>query len=367
MKNALLSPLLLGTLLLTAACGPEEERAEGEPSPTAQQALTQATATYDATLGVPHCATPAISCDSSTLLTGRSAWVGPEANAPNTLGGSCTDGTAGSFHYDESMDRLKVINTAGVNMAAGNTVQLQGNYWAGSAYSGDKLDLYYATNASQPVWQYLTTLTPNGSGARSFSYTFTLQSGSTTQAVRAQLRYGGAASPCDTSSAYSFYRDADDLAFTVEPAATSGITNGGFESALSGWGASGNASANTTPGLSRTGSGHVVLQPAYPTLARISQQVMIPLTAQTLQLYYRVESGTTGSLVSNLRVRIIPSMGTTFYQAFASNLTSTGAGYALYSTNISQYAGQSVRLELEAFNNFTSSTEVFRIDDVSVQ
>jgi hypothetical protein len=365
MKKTLSSPLVLGTLLLTLACGPEQERTVSESLHSVQQAQ-QITASYSSMLGVPLCSVPTISCDSGSLLTGRSAWVGPEINAPNTLQGSCADGTSGSFHYDESVDRLKVINTVGYTMTAGSTIQLQGSYWAGRTPSADSVDLYYAPNAEQPIWQYLTTLTPRTSGAQSIFHTFTLQMGGSIQAVRAQIRYGGNASPCDTSF-YSFYNDVDDLAFVVQPPARTGISDGGFEATYLSWSSSGNATANQTPGLSRTGAGHLVLQPASPNLARVSQSVMLPLTAQTLQLYYRVESTNPSTTVSNVRLRIIPSTGSSFDQAFASNSTSTGAGYALHSVNIARYAGQRVQVEIEAFNNFSNNNHVYRIDDVSVQ
>ncbi|MFY0568630.1 hypothetical protein ACN28E_33085 [Archangium lansingense] len=368
MKNRLRFPAVLTTLVLTAACGQEAERAAEEPTLTAKQpALVQAMATYDATLMAPSCTMAALSCDSGSLVTGRSAYLGPEANAPNTLGGSCPDGTSGSFHYDESVDAVKVITTTGTNMAAGKPIQLQVKVWAGSYYTADKLDLYYTTDAAQPTWRYLTTLSMTGSGARSFTHTFTLQSGSSMQAVRAQLRYGGSASPCTTSTSYPFNNEADDLAFFVEPGSgsTSGVVNGGFESALSSWTSSGTVRAETS-GLSHGGTSHAVLQPAYPTPARISQQVQLPTTARTLQFYYRIESGRTDAVVSNLRVRIVPSSGYVFDSAIASNLYASGS-YALYSMDISQYAGQSVRLDLEAHNTYISTSEVYRIDDVLVQ
>src|SRR4030095_4168100 len=68
------------------------------------------TAVFDAALQAPKCATVGISCDSgATLLNGRDTLSGgTEPNQPNTINDSCADGTSGTFHSDESNDRLKV-------------------------------------------------------------------------------------------------------------------------------------------------------------------------------------------------------------------------------------------------------------------
>jgi bacterial leucyl aminopeptidase len=56
------------------------------------------TAVYSATLKAPTCAASAAWCWSGTLLDGPGS---TEASAPNTLGGSCADGTAGVYHQQE--------------------------------------------------------------------------------------------------------------------------------------------------------------------------------------------------------------------------------------------------------------------------
>ncbi len=165
-------------------------------------------ATYDATLKVPKCATVGFGCDSGMLLNGRAA-LGPETNAPNTIHGSCADGTSGSFHSDESNDRLTVTTEDGTNLAVGKTVKVEATVWAYSA-SADKLDLYYAADAANPVWTLIGTLSPPGSGSRTLSATYTLPAGSL-QAVRARFRYQGTAGPCTTGN----YDDHDDLVFAV--------------------------------------------------------------------------------------------------------------------------------------------------------
>ncbi len=178
---------------------------------TVNNALAAQTAVYDSVLRAPKCATVGISCDSGTsLLLGR-ATKGPEPNYPNTINNSCSDGTSGTFHSDESNDRLKVATNDGGALAAGKTVTVTATVWAYRSYTADHLDLYYAANANSPSWTFLTTLTPSGSGSRTLSASYTLPSG-TLQAVRANFRYNGSASSCTTGS----YDDHDDLVFAVQ-------------------------------------------------------------------------------------------------------------------------------------------------------
>ncbi|WP_434391365.1 Ig-like domain-containing protein [Melittangium boletus] len=175
-------------------------------APPAQGAL----ATYDSTRKAPGCLTPGqASCDSGALLNGRGA-LGPESNAPNTLFSSCADNSSGTYHSDESLDRLKVVTVDGTPLATGKTVRIEATVWAYSS-SSDALDLYTAPNANSPTWTFLTTLVPPGTGARTLSATYTLPSGAL-QAVRGVFRYGGTKSACAQAS----YRDHDDLFFAVQ-------------------------------------------------------------------------------------------------------------------------------------------------------
>jgi leucyl aminopeptidase len=170
---------------------------------------TTVTATYDATLKAPKCATVGGGCTSGNLLNGRAA-LGPETNAPNTINASCADGTSGGYHSDESNDRIKVSTTDGTNLAAGKQVTVEATAWVFST-SADRLELYYAANANSPSWTLIGTLTPPGTGSQTMSATYTLPSGSL-QAVRARFRYQGTAGACGTGA----YDDHDDLVFAVE-------------------------------------------------------------------------------------------------------------------------------------------------------
>ncbi len=168
------------------------------------------TAVYDTTRRAPGCASAVWSCDSGSLLKGRGP-LGPELNAPNTLNGSCVDGSSGSYLWNESLERLKVSTLDGAPMAAGKTVRIDATVWAYSTGSSDSLDLYYTANAASPTWTYLTTLKPPGGGQRVLSATYTLPAG-TLQAVRGVFRYSGTRSACGWGS----YTDHDDLFFVTQ-------------------------------------------------------------------------------------------------------------------------------------------------------
>ncbi len=169
------------------------------------------TAVYNAALKAPGCATTGSSCDSGpTLLLGRGTMSGGvEPNQPNTINNSCADGTSGTFHSDESNDRIAIASTDGGPLTAGKTAKITATVWAYDSTS-DALDLYSAANANNPTWVFLNTIKPAAAGAQTLATTFTLPSGGL-QAVRAHFRYQGTASSCSTGA----YDDADDLVFAV--------------------------------------------------------------------------------------------------------------------------------------------------------
>jgi leucyl aminopeptidase len=142
-------------------------------------------------------------------LRGRDG-KGPEPNQPNTINDSCPDGTLGTYHADESNDRLAVSTLDGSALAPGKVVRIDATVWAWVTPSADKLDLYYAADATNPVWTFVATLTPPGSGQRLLSATYTLPAGPV-QAVRARFRYQGTPAACLAGG----YDDHDDLVFAV--------------------------------------------------------------------------------------------------------------------------------------------------------
>jgi subtilase family serine protease len=170
------------------------------------------TAVYNSTLKAPACTTVGSSCDSgASLLLGRDHMSGgAEPNQPNTIASSCADGTSGTFHSDESNDRIVVTSSSGA-LTHATTATVSATVWAWTGYTSDALDLYYAANANSPSWVFIKTIVPTKAGAQTLSATFTLPTGSL-QAVRAQFRYQGRASSCTTGS----YNDHDDLVFAVQ-------------------------------------------------------------------------------------------------------------------------------------------------------
>jgi hypothetical protein len=187
------------------------------------------TAVYDSTLKAPKCVNAGSGCDSGpSLLLGRDTMSGgAEPNQPNTINNSCADGTSGTFHSDESNDRIVVATTDGSPMAAGKTVKVSATVWAYSSNTADALDLYYTANANSPSWVLMATIVPPAAGAQTLSATYTLPSGSL-QAVRANFRYQGSASSCSTGA----YDDHDDLIFAVGAGAP-GFTVSASPSAVS--------------------------------------------------------------------------------------------------------------------------------------
>ena len=170
-------------------------------------------AAYDSTLKVARCTAVASFCDTgANLIRGRDNMSGgPESNAPNTLNASCADGTAGTFHFDESLDRLAVFTTDGSVLDAGKTVRIDATVWNYS--STDSLDLYFAPNANNPVWTAIATDVKAAGGSQTqqvISTTFVLPA-ATLPVIRANWRYSGTAGSCTTGS----YDDRDDLVFAL--------------------------------------------------------------------------------------------------------------------------------------------------------
>jgi hypothetical protein len=142
-------------------------------------------------------------------LNGRGLQAGgAEPHQPNTINNSCADGLYGTFHVDESIDHLRISSSDGQAFAPGKTVRIDASVWAYS--NQDYLDLYYAADASAPSWVFIGTIKAAAAGSQVLSGTYALPNG-TRQAIRAGLRFGGAAAPCTSG----FYDDHDDLVFTV--------------------------------------------------------------------------------------------------------------------------------------------------------
>lgn len=168
-------------------------------------------ADFAATLGVPACLSPGSACDSGPLLRGRDG-LGPELHAPNTLDGSCTDGTAGVYRQDESIERLSVASFDAANLTGGKPVMVRADVWIGDP--SDALDFFYASDARHPSWSHAGTVKPvvGGGSMQTLGTAFQLPTSGSLQAIRAQWRRGGAPSSCGAGD----FNDRDDLVFAVE-------------------------------------------------------------------------------------------------------------------------------------------------------
>jgi hypothetical protein len=188
-------------------CG---QSAYASASFTTANVCAPSAATYSATTQAPACGS-GCGCDSGTLLRGRGRMSGGfEANASNTIGGTCADGNSGTYHADESIDKIVVKSLDKSIIAPGTPVKLDVTVWCQSAT--DRVDLYYTTDAASPTWAPLTTSLPcTGAGAKTFSQTFNAGATGGLHAVRAQIRYGGLLTTCTSGN----YNERDDLAFTV--------------------------------------------------------------------------------------------------------------------------------------------------------
>jgi leucyl aminopeptidase len=138
--------------------------------------------------------------------------VGPEKNTPNTIGASCSDGSQGRYHVDESVDAMRVSSVSGSNLRAGSQVSVDVLVWAYSQFKSDTLDVFYSSNADSgsPTWVLAGSTKPTKSGAQTLSIQHTLGSGAV-QAYRAVFRYKSRQGACVPAG----YTDRDDLVFSV--------------------------------------------------------------------------------------------------------------------------------------------------------
>ncbi len=195
------------TVTATTSCGTAQDSA----TITVFNGNGPQDATFNAGLGAPSCAVAGSSCDSQSLLVGRNS-QGPEPNQPNTLD-VCNDGTSGTFHSDESNDQIVVSTLDSTDLTEGDTVRIDATVWAWTTPGQDTLDLYYAADANNPSWVFITSMNPPAAAAQTLSVNYTLPTG-TLQAIRANFRYQGTASPCSAGN----FDDHDDLVFAVASA-----------------------------------------------------------------------------------------------------------------------------------------------------
>jgi hypothetical protein len=348
------------------------------------------TAVFDAALQAPQCASVGISCDSgATLLLGRDG-KGPEPNQPNTINDSCADGASGTFHIDESNDRIKIATTDGSNFAPGKTVRVEATVWAWTTPSADRLDLYGAANAGSPSWTFIATIAPTVAGSQTLSATYTLPSGGL-QAVRARFRYQGSAAPCGTGS----YNDHDDVVFAVDTPATTVVFSDDFETDK-GWTRNPNGTDTATTGLWERGDpeptdsigpkqlGTTVSGLNDLVTGRLagasagvydidggvtsvqSPAIVLPATgALTLSFSYYLAHGSNSSSADFFRVKVGGATTVTVFQKLGAVVDVDGA-WSTASASLNAFAGQTVRILIEAADASTLSLVEAAVDDLKI-
>jgi hypothetical protein len=184
--------------------------------------LHQIVAEYDGLPPAPMCTSIGSSCTSGDLLDGKANNIEP--NPPNTLD-ACTDGPYGSYHGDESIDKITVSAVGGGQLQAGRLAEIEAKVWAWSDGSYDTADFYYTDDVSStPTWTLIGSLPAGGSGLRTLKIQYLLPE-SPVQAVRVNFRYFGSQSSCSGGN----WDDVDDLVFTVAPS-TEGAKETGSQS-----------------------------------------------------------------------------------------------------------------------------------------
>ena len=348
------------------------------------------TAVFDAARQAPACTTVGRSCDTGASLVLGRAGLGPETNQPNTINDSCADGTSGTFHVDESNDRLKVSTVDLSNFAAGKQVRIDATVWAWTTPSQDALDLYFTSNAVTPSWTFIGTVVPTVVGAQTLSATYTLPAGAL-QAVRAQFRYQSTNANCAAGG----FNDRDDLVFAVTSTPVTTVFSDTFETAL-GWTTNPNGTDTATTGAwqrgdpQETNSGGIkqlgttvsgVNDLSTGPLAGAaagdfdvdggvtsiqSPPIALPSTGTlSLSFSYYLAHGTNSSTADFLRVFVVGTTTSQVFQELGGTENDNGV-WAATSANISSFAGQTVRIRIEAADAATASLVEAGVDDVVI-
>ncbi len=348
------------------------------------------TAVFDPVLQAPKCATVGSSCDTAAAIVIGRANLGPEPNQPNTINDSCADGTSGTFHSDESNDRLKVSTLDATNLAEGKTVRIDATVWAWTTPSQDHLDLYYAANANSPSWTFIGTLTPTVAGSQVLSANYTLPTGAL-QAIRAQFRYQGSASSCTSGS----YNDRDDLVFAVQTSPITTVFSDNFET-NQGWVTNPNGTDTATTGQWERGDPEATNDNGAKQLGTTvsgvndlvtgrlagssagafdidsgvtsvqSPLITLPSTGNlTLSFQYYLAHGSNSSSADFFRVSIVAGSTTQVFQSLGAAVNRNGV-WTPVSVSLNSFAGQTVRILIQAADASTASLVEAGVDDVVI-
>jgi hypothetical protein len=350
------------------------------------------TATFDAARQAPSCGTTVgRSCDTGTALVLGRASLGPEPNQPNTIADSCADGTAGTFHSDESNDRIRVFTTDGTNFAPGKTVTIQATVWAWTTPSQDTADFYFAANAASPTWTLIGSVTPTVVGSQVLSANYTLPAGAM-QAVRVQFRYQSTNANCAAGT----FNDRDDLVFAVTSTPVTTVFSDNFETAT-GWVTNPNATDTATTGQWERGDPEATTDSGAKQLgtttsgvndlvtARLagasagandidggvttihSPTIALPATGTlSLSFQYYLAHGSNSSNLDFFRAFVVVgSTSTQVFQSLGAAANRNGA-WTPVSVSLNAFAGQTIRIRFEAADASTASLVEAGVDDVVI-
>jgi hypothetical protein len=348
-------------------------------------------ATFDAARQAPSCGTTVgRSCDTgASLVLGRAA-LGPEPNQPNTIADSCADGTSGTFHSDESNDRIRVFTTDGSTFAPGKTVTIQATVWAWTTPSSDTADFYYAANAASPSWTLIGSVQPTAAGAQTLSMNYTLPAGAM-QAVRVQFRYQSTNALCASGA----YNDRDDLVFAVTSTPVTTVYSDNFETAT-GWTTNAGGTDTATTGAWERGDPEATADGGAKQLGTttsgvndlvtnrlagasagtndvdggtttiLSPAITLPSTGSlTLSFQYYLAHGANSSSADFFRAHVVGATTSQVFQSLGAATNRNGVWTAV-TASLNAFAGQTVRIRFEAADASTASLVEAGVDDVTI-
>jgi hypothetical protein len=134
---------------------------------------------------------------------------GSERNAPNTIGGACTDGSAGLFHLDESVEAIEIASLD-ESPFAGQGVEVRVKMWAYVDHARRRRSLL-AADAAEAFVAVVGTLVPSDAERTRSRLRFTLRR--EIQALRVAVRTAAPPRP-----ATGLYDDRDDPSSRSGPA-----------------------------------------------------------------------------------------------------------------------------------------------------
>ena len=136
--------------------------------PTSSLAEGTGLAEYDGSIGAPKCSGMVTSCDSADNLVGRYTFEPNSSSTSTNTIDACVDGIGeplrdgddpnNSELIFESVEKIVVSEVSGSNIRGGSWVNIDATVKAFNKH--DRVDFYYASDASNPVWKFITTVAP---------------------------------------------------------------------------------------------------------------------------------------------------------------------------------------------------------------